>query len=109
VEHRADRFPGVAQETDTPFERVKELETKVSQLQEAVESHAVIDQAIGVIVAVGRVSTAEAWDVLRETSMCTNVKLRHVAALVVTWGETGHLATDIRDELAVRLQHRIPG
>ncbi|GHH86895.1 hypothetical protein GCM10018793_60600 [Streptomyces sulfonofaciens] len=68
-----------------------------------MDSHAVIDQALGVIVAVGRVSPAEAWDMLRETSMCTNIKLRHVAEAVVAWGETGALAPDIRDELTRRL------
>jgi hypothetical protein len=35
--------------------------------------------------------------------MSTNIKLRHVAELVVTWGVTGKLAADIREELATRL------
>jgi hypothetical protein len=50
---------------------------------------------------------AEVWDVLRETSMCTNIKLRHVAELVVSWGRTGVLAADIREEIHRRLQGRI--
>jgi hypothetical protein len=61
---------------------------------------------MGVLIAVGRTSSAEAWDMLRETSMSTNIKLRHVAELIVTWGTTGHLATDIRSELSRRLDHR---
>ncbi|GAB2728131.1 ANTAR domain-containing protein [Streptomyces bullii] len=97
------RLPGAVQEPDTPHRRITQLEAKVAQLEQAVDSHAVIDQAIGVVVAVGGMSPAEAWDVLRETSMCTNVKLRHVAQLVVGWGETGVLASDIRDELSARL------
>ncbi|MGW1047501.1 ANTAR domain-containing protein [Streptomyces sp. NPDC002547] len=88
---------------DHPVEQIKKLRGKVTQLEQAVGSHAVIDQAIGVIVAVGRLTPAEAWDLLRETSMCTNIKLRHVAELVIAWGTTGHLAADICQELARRL------
>lgn len=37
--------------------------------------------------------------------MCTNIKLRHVAERVVTWGQGGRdLAADIRDELSRRLK-----
>ncbi|MEV5472792.1 ANTAR domain-containing protein [Streptomyces sp. NPDC052207] len=97
-------LPGAAQEPDghLPGE-VEELEVKVAQLQQAVDSHAVVDQAIGVLVAVGRLTPDKAWDVLRETSMGTNIKLRHVAEMVVTWGVTGELVADIREELTRRL------
>ncbi|WP_230396611.1 ANTAR domain-containing protein [Streptomyces blattellae] len=95
-----------AEPTETHGDQIHQLESKVGQLEQAVESHASIDQAMGVIVAVGRISPAEAWDVLRETSMDTNIKLRQVAELVVAWGATGDLAADIRDELARRLRHR---
>ncbi|MGC2998712.1 ANTAR domain-containing protein [Streptomyces sp. G35A] len=105
----AQRLSGAVREPETPHSKIRHLETKVTQLEQAVESHAVIDQAIGVVVAVGRMTPAEAWDVLRETSMCTNVKLRNVAELVVSWGQTGELAWDIREELAKRLEHGFPG
>ncbi|MEU6656374.1 ANTAR domain-containing protein [Streptomyces sp. NPDC046900] len=82
---------------------MEQLQAKVAQLERAVYSHAVIDQAIGVVVAVGRLTPADAWDLLRETSMCTNTKLRHVAELVVTLGVTGNLVADIREDLARRL------
>ncbi|MFJ6123417.1 ANTAR domain-containing protein [Streptomyces sp. NPDC092129] len=100
----ADEFSEAAAEPgDHTAERIKELQGKVAQLEQAVDSHALIDQAIGVIVAVGRLTPDTAWDLLRETSMCTNIKLRHVAELVITWGATGHLAADLREELARRL------
>ncbi|NGO11877.1 ANTAR domain-containing protein [Streptomyces sp. HC44] len=89
------------------MDRVLQLEAEVAQLQQAVNSHAVIDQAIGVVVAVGQMTPEEAWDVLRETSMCTNIKLRHVAELVVDWGRTGELVADIKDQLTLRLRDRI--
>ncbi len=101
-----DELPGAVQQPDTHRDRIRQLENKIAQLEQAVDSHAVIDQAIGVLVAVGRMTPAEAWDVLRETSMCTNIKVRHVADLVVTWGESGTLAADIREQLSTRLGHR---
>ncbi|MEU6520484.1 ANTAR domain-containing protein [Streptomyces sp. NPDC046978] len=96
-------LPGAAQEPKGRLSEVKELEIEVAQLKQAVNSHAVIDQAIGVVVARGRITPDRAWDVLRETSMGTNIKLRHVAEMVVTWGVTGELVADIREELARRL------
>ncbi|MEU6320414.1 ANTAR domain-containing protein [Streptomyces sp. NPDC047009] len=108
MDTHADELPGAVQELDTP-DRIRQLETQVAQLQQAVTSHAAIDQAMGVIVAVGRMTPDEAWDALRETSMCTNIKLRHVAELVVVWGRDGVLAAEIREELSVRLKRRIPG
>ncbi|MFE9127840.1 ANTAR domain-containing protein [Streptomyces sp. NPDC007148] len=77
--------------------------TKVAQLQTAVKSHAVIDQAIGVIAAVARMTRAQVWDLIPETSMFTNIRLRDVAELIVAWGTTGSLAADIREELSRRL------
>lgn len=100
---RADQVPGAVREPETPYSRIIQLETKVAQLKQAMDSHAVIDQAIGVIVAVGRMTPEEAWDALRETSMCTNIKLRHVAELVLAWGRTGDLASDVRDVLSAKL------
>ncbi|MFB8267688.1 MULTISPECIES: ANTAR domain-containing protein [unclassified Streptomyces] len=67
-----------------------------------------VDQAAGVLIAVGRMSSAEAWDVLRETSMRTDIKLRHVAELLVEWGRTGALCADIRIELDRQLAQRRP-
>jgi hypothetical protein len=101
-----DELPGVVQQPDTHRDRIRQLEDKVAQLEQAVDSHAVIDQAIGVLVAVGRMTPAEAWDVLRETSMCTNIKVRQVADLVVAWGQSGRLAADIREQLSMRLGQR---
>ncbi|MEU6325601.1 ANTAR domain-containing protein [Streptomyces sp. NPDC047009] len=89
-----------------PADEIQQLQTKVAQLEHAVCSHAVIDKAIGVVVAIGPLTPAEAWDLLRETSMCTNTKPRHVAELVVNvgvTGATGNVPTDIRQELARRL------
>ncbi|PBC92807.1 ANTAR domain-containing protein [Streptomyces sp. Ag82_O1-15] len=104
MDSHADNLPSAVLELENP-DRIRHLETQVSQLQQAVTSDAVIDQAIGVIVALGRMTPEEAWDALRETSMCTNIKLRHVAELVVAWGQgERELAADVRDELSRRLK-----
>ncbi|MGW5061794.1 ANTAR domain-containing protein [Streptomyces sp. NPDC004096] len=97
------KLPVAVQEPKSPADEIEQLQTKVTQLERAVHSHAVIDQAIGVVVAAERLTPAEAWDLLCETSMCTNTKLRHVADLAVTLGVTGNLTADIRKELARRL------
>ncbi|WP_234336275.1 ANTAR domain-containing protein [Streptomyces sp. NRRL S-920] len=84
-------------------EKVVELQRKVSQLEQAVESHATVDQAIGIVVAMGRLTPDQGWTVLRETSQHTNIKLSRVADLIVAWGCAGDLPEDIRRELDASL------
>jgi len=79
--------------------RIFELEEEVGQLKEAVTSHAVVDQAIGMMVALGRVTPDQGWAVLREVSQHTNIKLRNVAEMIIVWGHNGELAADIRATL----------
>lgn len=81
-------------------DRLRELQKEVEQLKEAVTSHAVVDQAIGMVVALGRITPDQAWTVLKEVSQHTNTKLRHVAELVLAWGGgTGEMPGEIRTEL----------
>ncbi|MGV9883790.1 ANTAR domain-containing protein [Streptomyces sp. NPDC003006] len=84
-------------------EKVVELQRKVSQLEQAVESHATVDQAIGIVVAVGRLTPGQGWTVLRETSQHTNIKLSRVADLIVTWGCAGDLPEEVRRALDASL------
>ncbi|KRD11967.1 ANTAR domain-containing protein [Streptomyces sp. Root264] len=79
--------------------RIFALQEEVEQLKAAVASHAVVDQAIGVVVALGRMTPDEGWAVLKEVSQHTNVKLRSVAELILLWGRRGELPSDIRAEL----------
>ncbi|MEV5440712.1 ANTAR domain-containing protein [Streptomyces sp. NPDC052682] len=99
--------------TDGGSERILQLQEEVQQLKEAVVSHAVVDQAIGMIVALGRVSPDEGWAVLRQISQHTNVKLRNVAEMILIWGRTGAMAPEIRAELEDALDRfgptQIPG
>ncbi|MEU1134577.1 ANTAR domain-containing protein [Streptomyces sp. NPDC005900] len=89
----------VARDAAAQGEKVIALQRKVSQLEQAVESHATIDQAIGIVVAMGRLTPDQGWTVLRETSQHTNIKLSRVADLIVAWGCAGDLPEDVRKAL----------
>lgn len=89
-----------------PVARVDVLEEPLSPQEQKAESPAPAEEAIAVLLAVGSRSSAEAWDMLREISMHTSIKLRHVAELIVDWGITGRLPTEIRKELERRLARR---
>jgi hypothetical protein len=99
---RVPREPG--DETD----RLLALQEEVEQLKEAVSSHAVVDQAIGMIVALGRVTPDQGWQVLKEVSQHTNIKLRNVAELILIWGRTGDMPPDICAELEESLDRNGP-
>ncbi|MEU9268455.1 ANTAR domain-containing protein [Streptomyces sp. NPDC048251] len=61
------------------------LEQENAQLRRAVVSHATVDQALGVLVAVHRIAPAAGFGVLREVSQHTNIKLHTVAEMVIDW------------------------
>ncbi|MBV7698283.1 ANTAR domain-containing protein [Streptomyces sp. TRM70350] len=94
-------------------DRLRALEDEVAQLKEAISSHAVVDQAIGMIVALGRVTPDQGWAVLKEVSQHTNIKLRTIAELILIWGRDGEMPPEIRAELEDALDRygptQIPG
>ncbi|MER6688170.1 ANTAR domain-containing protein [Streptomyces minutiscleroticus] len=63
--------------------RLARMEAKVEQLQSALASRAVIDQAVGVIIAQRHLDPDDAFQVLVELSQRTNTKLRDVATALV--------------------------
>lgn len=104
---------GVPEEPAAEPDRIFALQEEIDQLKEAVASHAVVDQAIGMVVALGRVSPDQGWAVLKDVSQHTNIKLRNVADLILIWGRTGDIPERIRVELEEALDHygptQIPG
>ncbi|WP_413755191.1 ANTAR domain-containing protein [Streptomyces sp. MMBL 11-3] len=74
------------------------------QLQQAVHAHAVIDQAIGVVVTVGRLPPERGWHVLREISQRTNTKLRTVTEHLVDRPRTHDLPETFATELYRQLE-----
>ncbi|GHI97500.1 ANTAR domain-containing protein [Streptomyces olivaceus] len=89
-------------------EQLFRLQEQVRQLKEAVVSHAVVDQAIGVVVVLGSVSPDEGWIVLKEVSQHTNIKLRNVAETMLIWGRTGVMPQEIRAALEDTLDRHGP-
>ncbi len=55
----------------------------VEQLEEALKSRAVIDQAIGILMEREKVGSREAFEMLRTASQHSNVKLRDIANRIV--------------------------
>ncbi|MEU1573271.1 ANTAR domain-containing protein [Streptomyces collinus] len=81
------------------LKRISELQTEIGQLQEAVVSHAVVDQAIGVVITLGGLRPEQGFQVLREVSQHTNIKLRQIAEQLVDWVHSEQLPDDIRNAL----------
>jgi len=86
--------------------RIAALEEEIAQLRQAVTAHAVIDQALGVVVARTGVRPAIAWEILREVSQRTNIKMREIAQLVVDWPHRRSLPGEVRDALNAAARHR---
>ncbi|MFD3501925.1 ANTAR domain-containing protein [Streptomyces sp. NPDC058676] len=70
---------------DTRDATVARLEQEIAQLRHAVDSHATVDQAIGVLVAAHRLPPTAGFEVLREVSQHTNIKLHSVAETLIAW------------------------
>ncbi|EGX58150.1 hypothetical protein SZN_19290 [Streptomyces zinciresistens K42] len=75
------------------------LERECEQLRRAVASHAVVDQALGAVVALGQIAPEEAWRALRDVSQRTNTKLRTVAEHVLAFAQGAELPEAERLEL----------
>ncbi|MFK4106739.1 ANTAR domain-containing protein [Streptomyces sp. NPDC019531] len=84
-------------------EKIEELQEEIAQLRQALVSHAVVDQAIGVVVAVSGLRPEQGWEVLKTVSQRTNTKLRDVALHIVHWPDVGSLPAEIRPALRIAL------
>ncbi|MFL5995358.1 MAG: ANTAR domain-containing protein [Streptomyces sp.] len=106
-------MPVVPNEPADESDRIFALQEEIGQLKEAMASHAVVDQAIGMVVALGRVAPDQGWEVLKDVSQHTNIKLRNVADLILIWGRSGEMPPEIRAELEDALDRygptQIPG
>jgi hypothetical protein len=95
-------------EQEDQVSKVAALEEELAQMRRALVSHAVVDQAIGVVLACGGVTPEEGWEILREVSQRTNTKLREVAEHLVQWPHCGWLPPEIRRGLDTALERRKP-
>ncbi|MFC8102353.1 ANTAR domain-containing protein [Streptomyces sp. NPDC057363] len=83
---------------------LKRLERENAQLRQAMASRPVIDQARGMIMALGSCGPGEAWEVLREVSQSSNIKLRLVAVHLVATA-TGHRPPEVIRRALARSLH----
>lgn len=98
----ADDRPAAADE-------VEALQEEVRQLQQALASHTVIDQAMGIAMALGRLTSDQAWNVLREVSQRTNIKRRVVAGRITARAHIGELDSCLRIALEQAIQTQNSG
>lgn len=61
----------------------EQSQVTVDQLEEALKSRAVIDQAMGILMERERINSQEAFDMLKTASQHGNVKLRDIARRLV--------------------------
>ncbi|MDH6431664.1 hypothetical protein M2158_000141 [Streptomyces sp. SAI-144] len=83
--------------------KIEELQEEIAQLRQALVSHAVVDQAIGVVLALSGLRPDQGWEVLKTVSQRTNTKLRDVAQHVVRWPDLGSLPAEIHPALRIAL------
>jgi GAF domain-containing protein len=96
---RAEEFAGYASGALTLSLRMASCQDQNEQLRSSIVSRAVIDQALGVIMATERCPQDKAFALLRSVSQNTNVRLRDLAATIVTRvsGEPPGLAAPFED------------
>lgn len=90
------------------LDKITALQREVEQLRRALVSHAVVDQAIGVLRAVHGLGGQESWAVLQQVSQHTNTKLRKVATAIVRWAESGQLPDTIASALHKAVSATVP-
>jgi GAF domain-containing protein len=81
---RADRFAKDASGALTLALRMANCADLNEQLRSSIGSRAIIDQALGVVMATEHVAQDRALALLRSVSQNTNVRLRDLAASIVT-------------------------
>jgi hypothetical protein len=64
--------------------QVVDHDARIRQLEEALESHAVVDQARGVLMATHRIDADAAWALLVRVSSHQNIRVRTLAEAVIT-------------------------
>jgi GAF domain-containing protein len=89
---RAETFAGQAATAVALARRHSTLSEATRQMEEALRSRSVIDQAIGVLMAAEHCDAATAFALLRQHSQNHNLKLRVVAAQVLERA-SGHRST----------------
>ncbi|MEU9269124.1 ANTAR domain-containing protein [Streptomyces sp. NPDC048251] len=80
------------------------MEQENTQLRHAIDSHAAVDQALGVLIAAHRVPPGVGFEVLREVSQYTNIKLHTVAKALIDWALGQPLPEPVEENLGEAVQ-----
>jgi hypothetical protein len=83
---------------------VVSLEQENTQLRHAIGSHAAVDQALGVLIAVHKIPPGVGFEVLREVSQHTNIKLHAVAKALIDWALGQPLPEPVEEKLGEAVQ-----
>jgi GAF domain-containing protein len=81
---RARRFAQTASGALAIAMRLADQAALTQQLREALASRSTIDQALGIIMAQQRCAVGQAFAILRSASQNRNIKLRDLAAQIIT-------------------------
>ncbi|MEV5439591.1 ANTAR domain-containing protein [Streptomyces sp. NPDC052682] len=100
------RVDDLVQEVKQLREKVEQLRVENAQLRRAVASHAVVDQAIGVLVMTAKINPEDGFMVLREISQHTNTKLSAIAEQIIEHAQDTALPETILAELHAALTRR---
>ncbi|MEX1653271.1 ANTAR domain-containing protein [Streptomyces pseudovenezuelae] len=85
-----------------------ELRCSKEQLERALVSRAVIDQACGMVMALAPCTSESSWDLLVDVSQRCNIKLRDVAASLAATTKDAALPAPVRQELRQALRRLRP-
>ncbi|MFE1288131.1 ANTAR domain-containing protein [Streptomyces sp. NPDC058751] len=78
----------------------------VTPQERPTSTSAVTEQAVGIVMALGRLRPDQARTVLAEVSQRTNITLRRIAELVTAWAACGELNLGIRIALEESIRSR---
>ncbi len=95
-----------------PPDEAAHLQRLVAQLQEALATQPVIEQAKGMLMLSRSWSADEAFDALREISQRTNTKLHDVAATLVSTGsgrESAPIESDVTESVLEEISRVVVG
>ncbi|MET8168797.1 ANTAR domain-containing protein [Streptomyces sp. NPDC005329] len=79
------------------------------EISRAVGSHATVDRAIGVLIAVHGISPPAGLEVLSEVSQRTGIKLHSVAETLLGWALGQPLPEPVRQALNTAVQRHMSG
>lgn len=109
AEPREGPCDGLREGPRDPAVVIAELQEEISRLRQAIISHAVVDQAIGVVIALEGLRPQEACQILKQVSQSTNTKLRKVAEQIVEAVQGGRLPEEIRQAMGAALSRAKTG